>query len=278
VSRLSQDITLGEVALRVSSVDRTASWLERVLGLTRLEQSRWGTARGAALVELREVNGARPMSTRGRLGLYHYALRLPTRASLGRFLVHLETIGERAGSSDHLVSEALYLTDPDGLTVEVYADRPRDTWIRRGPDVVATIDPLDRESLIEAAGSEPWRGFPDEGDMGHLHFFIGDLAEAERFYVDALGFEPSSRLLPGALFVAAGGYHHHVGLNIWSAGSPVAGPEDAGLDHWTLVLPSRSDSTELVERLRAANVVVAEKAGALVVTDPWRLNARIVTR
>lgn len=278
MSRLSQDITLGPVALRVSDRARTGDWLERVLGLTRLEQARWGTADGAALVTLREVAGARPMLPRGRLGIYHYALRLPARADLGRFLLHLEAMGEPFGASDHRVSEALYLTDPDGITVEVYADRPRAEWTYQEGEVVATIDPLDRPALVAAAGGEAWAGFPARGDMGHLHFFVGDLAEAERFYVDAIGFEPTTRRLRGALFVAAGGYHHHLGLNVWAAGQPVAGPEDAGLDEWELVLPAPADAEALAIRAREAGVEVAREAGALVLTDPWRLRARVVTR
>ena len=278
MSRLSQDISLGAVALRVSEPARTGEWLERVLGLTRLEQTRWGTREGMTLVKLREVPGARPMPAGGRLGIYHYALRLPTRADLGRFLLHLEAIGEPFGASDHLVSEALYLTDPDGITVEVYADRARSEWTYQGRDIVATIDPLDRPALVATAGSETWAGFPAGGDMGHLHFFVGDLAAAERFYVDALGFEPASRLLRGALFVAAGGYHHHLGLNIWAAGQPVAGPEDAGLDDWELVLPAPPEAEALAARARAAGVEVEREDGALLLTDPWRLRARVVTR
>ena len=278
MSRLSQDISLGAVALRVSKTARTGEWLERVLGLTRLEQTRWGSREGATLVKLREVPGARPMPSGGRLGIYHYALRLPTRADLARFLLHLEAIQEPFGASDHLVSEALYLTDPDGITVEVYADRPRSEWTYQGRDIVAAIDPLDRPALVASAGSERWAGFPAGGDMGHLHFFVGDLAAAERFYVDALGFEPASRLLRGALFVAAGGYHHHLGLNIWAAGQPVAGPEDAGLDDWELVLPAPPEAEALATRARAAGVEVEREEGALLLTDPWRLRARVVTR
>lgn len=276
--RLSQDITLGPVALRVSDLSRTGDWLERVLGLTNLGRSRWGSPAGAPLVTLREVPGARPMPRNNRLGLYHYALLLPTRADLGRFLVHLEAIREPMGASDHLVSEAIYLTDPDGLTVEVYADRPRETWVKRGTDIVATLDPLDREALIAAAGGTRWSGFPAGGVMGHMHFFIGDLAEAERFYVHGLGFEPSSRSLRGALFVAMNGYHHHVGLNVWAAGSPVSGPEDAGLDEWSLELGDRDDREALIARARAAGIAIEEQDGALFATDPWRIRVRITTR
>ena len=218
------------------------------------------------------------MPRNGRLGLYHYALRLPTRADLGRFLLHLEAMGERMGASDHLVSEAIYLADPDGLTVEVYADRPREKWVRRGADIVATIDPLDRAALVAAAGEGTWSGFPAGGDMGHMHFFVGDLAEAERFYVGTLGFEPTSRGLPRALFVAANGYHHHVGLNTWAAGSPIAGPEDAGLDEWSLALHGREEMEALVARARENGVALEERDGAMLADDPWRIRVRVTAR
>ncbi len=277
MSRLSKDIALGPVILRVAERARTATWLERVLGLTSLGQDRWGDPEGAPLVVLREVPGARRVPPAGRLGLYHYALRLPSRADLGRLLLHLESLGEPWAASDHLFSEALYLTDPDGITVEVYADRPRDQWVWRGRDLVGAIDPLDTAGVVAAAAGGTWRGLPAGGDMGHLHFYVGDLREAERFYVEALGFDVSTRMFPGALFIAAGGYHHHLGLNVWAAHQPVAGPEDAGLDEWTLDIPSSRDAEELVERAGRAGVIVEREGGALIAVDRWNLRVRIVT-
>ena len=278
MSELSKDIALGPVGLRVADVARSGAWLERVLGLTSSEQSSWGGPDATPLVRLREVPDARRVPRGGRPGLYHYALLLPGAAQLGRFLLHLEAIGERWSASDHLVSEAIYLVDPDGITVEVYADRPRETWAWRGRELAMAVDPLDRARLVAAAGQERWHGLPAGTRMGHLHFFVGDLVEAERFYVRGLGFEPSTRLLPGALFVAAGGYHHHLGLNVWAAGRPVAGPADAGLDEWSLVLPERAELASLVERARAARMEVQGEADALVATDPWALRVRVTVR
>ena len=234
IAQLSDDISLGVARLRVSDASTTGAWLERVLGLVVLaptgDHPRYGPPGGPALIELRGQRGLRPVPRRGLLGLYHYAILLPSRPDLGRFLAHLERVAEPHGASDHSFSEALYLNDPDGITVEVYADRPRETWIHRGGDIVGTLDPLDREGLLLAAGKTPWRGAPQGTRMGHLHFYIGDLAVAERFYVGGLGFAVASRLFPGALFVAAGGYHHHVGLNVWAADQPLASAADAGLD------------------------------------------------
>jgi catechol 2,3-dioxygenase len=217
--RLPDTLALGPVRLRVSSRERTSRWLEQVLGLRAPTDAGWCAADGRLLVTLDDVPGARPMPREGRLGLYHYAILLPSRADLGRFLLHLEQLGHRWAASDHLVSEAIYLTDPDGLTVEVYADRPRSTWVRDGENLVATLDPLDRDAVVAEAGQGTWQGAPAGTVMGHVHFFIGDLAVAERHYVGVIGFDVMSRVLRGAMFVSAGGYHHHLAVNIWAAGS-----------------------------------------------------------
>ncbi len=272
-------LSLGPVLLRVDSLDRAQGWLERVLGLHALPpgatgQTRFGTAAGGSLVELRAQPGLRRVPPRGLLGLYHYAILLPSAGDLGRFLLHLRDLGEPFGSSDHLFSEALYLTDPDGITVEVYADRPRAGWLYRGSDIVGTLDPLDAEVLIRAAGTTRWNGVPAGTRMGHLHFNTGDLSAAEHFYVHGLGFEVSTRLFPGALFVSAGRYHHHVGLNVWAAGNPPAGRLDAGLDEWTFHLPGTADLDRLAARLGAAGIEYRRDGAAVVATDPWNLTVR----
>jgi catechol 2,3-dioxygenase len=276
---LPEDVSLGAVRLRVADRARAGAWLERVLGLTALapqgERSRHGTPSGRALVELRGQPGLRHVPRRGLLGLYHYALLLPTRADLGRFLVHLGDIGEPFGASDHLFSEAIYLTDPDGITVEVYADRPRASWIYEGADIVGALDPLDAEGLTRAAGGTRWQGIPEGARMGHVHFYVGDLAAAERFYVGGLGFTPSTRAFPGALFVAAGGYHHHVGLNVWAAHQPVASEQDSGLDAWSLVIPAAAERTAAAERMTALGATLAEDGAALTTSDAWGIRVRI---
>jgi len=273
--RLPDTLALGPVRLRVSSRERTSRWLEQVLGLRAPTDAGWCAADGRLLVTLDEVPGARPMPREGRLGLYHYAVLLPSRAELGRFLLHLEQLGHRWAASDHLVSEAIYLTDPDGLTVEVYADRPRSTWVREGENLVATLDPLDRDAVVAEAGNTSWQGAPAGTVMGHVHVFIGDLAIAERHYVGVIGFDVMSRVLRGAMFVSAGGYHHHLALNIWAAGSPVAGPGDAGLSEWSLRLGSPGDVEALRQRLDIAQVPFRSEGTDLLVPDPWGILARV---
>ena len=273
--RLPATLTLGPVRLRVSDRARTARWLEEVLGLRAPTDAGWCAADGTLLVQLDEVPGAQPVPPRGRVGLYHYAILLPSRADLGRFVLHLEALGHEWGASDHLVSEAMYLRDPDGITVEVYADRPREKWVREGENLVATVDPLDRDGVVAAAGTTRWEGSPAGTVMGHQHFYVGDLALAERHYVGVLGFDVMSRGIPGALFISAGGYHHHVGLNTWAAHMPVAGPGDAGLTEWIVRLGSTEELDALRSRLDSAQVPFRIEGGALLVTDPWGITAHV---
>lgn len=229
-----------------------------------------------ALIELHERSGARPVPPRGRLGLYHFAILLPDRASLGRFIAHLGAIGVRAGSADHLVSEAIYLTDPNGLGIEVYADRPRNTWRIDGRQLAMATDRLDTQSLLQAAGSIPWSGMPSGTTIGHVHLSVGDLDEAENFYHAGLGFDRMAWSYPGALFLSAGGYHHHIGTNTWAVGAPTAGDPDARLLEWTLVLPDRSDAADIAQRLAAAGHAVLEDRSEWVAVDPWGTRVRIV--
>ena len=265
--------------LRVADRRRAGEWLESVLAMSALGESGgravWGGPDRVPLVELREHTGARPVPEGGRPGIYHYALLLPGRAELGGFIDHLDREGVPFGSSDHLVSEALYLVDPDGITVEVYADRPRETWTRRNGELAMALDPLDRASLRRAAAAAPWRGLPAGTRMGHVHLHVGDLAAAERFYVDGLGFAVMSRALRGALFVSAAGYHHHVGLNVWAASRPPAGPGDAGLDEWTMAIPEAAARDALERRLASAGVKFEQANGSLVATDPWGITVRV---
>jgi catechol 2,3-dioxygenase len=278
-SLLPDDIRLGPVRLRVADARRSGEWLARVLGLRALGdaggRSVWGAPEGTPLVELREHPAARPVPDGGRPGIYHFALLLPGRAELGGFVSHLDRLGIAHAASDHLVSEAIYLTDPDGITIEVYADRPRATWGRRGVELVMATLPIDHAGLLEAGVTAPWRGLPAGTRMGHLHLYVGDLAAAEHFYVDGLGFAVTTRAYPGALFVAAAGYHHHVGLNVWAALRPPAGPDDAGLDAWTLVVPETGAREALARRLAATGFEVGRADGALGATDPWGITVRV---
>jgi catechol 2,3-dioxygenase len=272
---LPATIRLGPVRLQIADLDRSLAFYRGVLGLRVLAHEAGQATLGATaddrpLVELVERPEARPVPRGGRLGLYHYALLVPDRAALGRFLRHVTGLGLRPGASDHLVSEALYLHDPDGFGIEVYADRPRDEWRRRDGELAMATEPLDLDDLVRAAGEAPWHGMPGGTTMGHVHLHVGDLERAAAFYQGGLGFEPTVRGYPGALFLSAGGYHHHVGLNTWAASAPAAGEGDARLLEWRLELPDRASLDALAARLRARGFEPDARAPAGYVTrDPW---------
>lgn len=285
--RLPDGLTLGPVRLQVADLDRSLSYYQQTLGLRILRQDGAGAAlapHGAdhALVELVERSGVRPAPRRGRLGLFHFAILLPERAALGRFLAHLEEIGAYAGMSDHFVSEAIYLTDPDGLGIEVYADRPRSAWTHHDRQLTMTTIPLDEESLLRAAKESPgglgWTGIPAGTVIGHVHLHVADLERAARFYHVGLGLDKVVWNYPGALFMSAGGYHHHLGTNTWAVGAPLAGPDDARLVEWELVVPSAGDGEAAAASLTSAGAEPSKEGESWRVDDPWGTRLRVVAR
>src|SRR6185437_15950925 len=242
--RLPATTRLGPVHLQVADLSRSLAFYERVLGLEPLERNSDGASLApqgthAPLIVLHEHRGAQAVPRRGALGLYHFAILLPDRPALGRFLRHLGDLGARAGAADHLVSESLYLQDPDNLGIEVYADRPRDTWRRVDRELMMATDPIDVAGLLAAAGDTAWTGMPLGTEMGHVHLHVGDIDRAAAFYADGLGFDRTAWNYPGALFMSAGGYHHHLGANTWAgAGARAPDEGDARLAEWTLEVPN----------------------------------------
>ena len=273
--RLPAGTRVGRVRLQVADLARSLDYYETVLGLRVLSRD-GGEARlgphddDTALVELHEHPGAQPVPRRGRLGLFHYAVLLPDRAALGRFVAHLTRLGVRAGMSDHLVSEAVYLYDPDGLGIEVYADRPRETWRHRDRELLMDTLPLDVHAVMAAAEGVPWTGMPAGTTMGHVHLHVGDLDEARRFYHEGLGLDLMVWSYGGALFFAAGGYHHHLGTNTWAAGAEPAGADDARLLEWELILPGKPDVHGAVGSLLHHRYQTELAGGSTgLVVDPW---------
>ena len=280
-SRLPNVTRVGAVVLQIADLERSLAFYQEVIGF-RLISKEAGVARlgatgsEAVLLELHEKPGVRSAAPNGRLGIYHFAILLPTRGDLGRFLRHAYSSGVRIGQADHLYSEASYLTDPDGIDVEVYRDRPRDEWnLAADGEIIGATEPLDLEGLAAAAGSEPWGGLPAGTTIGHMHFFVGDLGKAEEFYHLALGLDKVTWHFPGALFLSAGGYHHHVGTNTWAAGSKPSGPDDARLLHWELLLPTEEEAVAVAARMREAGYPVNEEGGAYLANDPWGITVKL---
>jgi catechol 2,3-dioxygenase len=247
---------------------------EGALGLRRLSPTSLGApGDDVPIVVLHERQGAKPVPKRGRLGLYHFAVLLPDRAALGRLLAHLDARGEHVGMADHLVSEAIYLSDPDGLGIEVYVDRPRSAWRMQGSTLAMASDPLDVDGLLRLTNGQPWTGVPPGTRIGHVHLFVDDLEQASAAFHRALGFDrvvlPP---IPGALFLSAGGYHHHLGTNTWAARAPLAGDGDARLLEWTVVVPDQAAADAARASARAAGYAVTED-GAVV--DPWGIRVRV---
>lgn len=280
--RLPEASRVGRVRLQVSDVDQSLHFYEGLLGFRVIARSarhailapREGNAE---LVELHAPSGVERAPAAGRLGLYHFAILLPDRASLGRILARLGERGVSPGMADHAVSEALYLNDPDGLGIEIYADRPRAEWQRNGREIVMVTEPLDVESLLLAGGGTQWHGMPDGTTIGHVHLHVGDLERASAFYHTALGLDRMVWSYRGALFLAAGGYHHHLGLNIW-AGPRASAPREneARLLDWELLLPTNESLPAVAGSLAKAGFELgAASEDSLETRDPWGTGLRL---
>lgn len=242
--RLPPDTRLGAVHLRVRDLHRQLAFYEDVLGFHLLAEdaatAALGTTEGRPLVVL-HVEPTAPRRPEGTTGLLHLALRLPTRADLGALVRRVQNLGRSfEGFGDHNVSEAAYLSDPEGNGVEIYADRSRDVWRGVDGEVFMTTEPLDVPGLLVAA-SGPASLLPEGTTVGHIHLRVSSLADAEAFYVHRLGLDVVTRSYAGALFAAAGDYHHHVGLNVWGgSGAPRPPDGSLGLVYFELVVPSES--------------------------------------
>jgi len=268
--------SVGIVALTVADLDRSVAYYTDAIGLTVLERVGPEAILGVAvtpLLALREHRDALPWLTDRMTGLYHFAILAPTRQDLGRWLEHyLSTSNPPPGQGDHYVSEAFYLRDPDGHGIEVYADRPREGWHWSNGLVHMGTDPVDVRGLLTEARKvhAAWTGLPPGTTMGHVHLQVGDIAPADAFYHRVLGFDVTAHM-PSALFVSAGGYHHHLGLNTWhSRGAGPAPADTASLRFFTLALPTDEALAAVRDRLVAANIGFGERDGMVVVADPWQ--------
>ena len=269
---LPADTRLGAIRLRVGDVERLRDFYETTIGLRTLGVADGLTslgANGTVLVELVSDPDA-PSRPARSTGLFHLALLVPTRADLARTLRRVAGSGwPLSGASDHLVSEALYLSDPEGNGIELYRDRSRDQWPVGGDTVEMATLPLDLDDLLAEPGGEVADDAMPAGTiLGHVHLQVADLGDAEAFWVDALGLDVTVRGYPGALFTSAGGYHHHVGLNTWAGvGAPSPPPDARGLVRFEVVLPDEADVAEAAQRLSRMGAT-ERVVGGVLAADP----------
>jgi catechol 2,3-dioxygenase len=272
---IDAQLTMGAVRLNVGDLDAMARFYEKVCGLERIEETPNRVRLGAGdrvSVELVSKPDAprRPPRTSG---LFHLAILVPDRFELARSIRRvLEGGWTFTGASDHLVSEAMYLDDPEGNGIEIYRDRPRDEWRRTadGEIAMATL-PLDVESIVEElkANPDPTPCVHPDTHIGHVHLQVSDIPATEAFYSKLLGFDVMVRSYPGALFVSAGGYHHHLGLNTWAGvGVPPPPAGARGLDRFEVILQNDSELERLESRVEAGEADGRREAGGLLVADP----------
>ncbi|NMO96106.1 VOC family protein [Paenibacillus lemnae] len=273
---------LGEVSLRIRDLDTSVAFYTEVVGLKLLKQegnvaqlSADGTT---PLVILEAVEGLQVQPERSAAGLYHFAILVPDRSTLGLVVRNLSKHRIAVGQGDHLVSEALYISDPDNNGIEIYADRPRETWKwSDNGEVQMATDPVDVDGLLAASQNLEWRGLPAETVIGHVHFHVSDLVQARHFYCDILGFEITAHYGGAALFIAAGQYHHHIGLNTWAGlGVPNTPADAAGMNDFTVIMPDTAELFKVIERVQAFGLPLEKRDGTVYVTDPSGIRVRLV--
>jgi catechol 2,3-dioxygenase len=270
-------LRIGSVGLKARDLSRLTDFYSQAIGLAVLDRdaktARLG-AGGVTLLELEAAPSATPDDPR-TAGLYHTAFLQPTRADLGRWLVHIaRNRVQLSGASDHLVSEAIYLDDPEGNGIEVYRDRLPEEWRWNGDRIQMATDRLDLDNLAADAGNTSYAGAPEGLRIGHIHLRVGDLPLTQTFYCDTVGLNPTAGR-GGALFMSSGRYHHHVGSNIWhSAGAGQRDEARAGLSWFAIEAANAAERDAALARLKAANVPLASSAQGPEARDPFGTRVR----
>ena len=275
MNTIDPQLKLGAVSLSVADLDRSLDYYQSQIGLQILAQELDVVSLGVGattLLHLHYQPGAQIV--RRRTGLYHFALLLPTRFALAQTLHHLiEMQTPMVGAADHLVSEALYLTDPDGHGIEIYRDRPRAQWYNERGILKMDTLPLDAEGILSErnGNASPWDGLPADTVMGHVHLHVADLDLANHFYVDVLGFNqpPLSMQIPSARFINAGGYHHTLGMNIWAGvGAPPPTSAQARLLSFEMIFSNQENLEDARRQLDEAHIPQEEHLDGWLVRDP----------
>lgn len=268
------------VELKVTNLENSLTFYQEVVGFKVLEKTATKallTADGhTALLSIEQPADIIPTQQK-TTGLYHFALLLPTREDLGAVLRHFAETNIRIGAGDHLVSEALYLNDPDGNGIEIYSDRPDTEWTWKDGYVGMDTLQIDAQSILEAGANTQWNGLPEGTVMGHIHLSVKELVETEKFY-NALGLQVVTPY-PGALFMASGKYHHHIGLNTWNGVGASAPAENVvGLKAFTLVFPSTEELNTTIDQLKAIEVEVIQEDGIFTTKDPSQNKIKMIVK
>lgn len=276
VRQLKETIKIGKVVLKVKNLYSMIDFYQNQLGLDVLESSKKAAVLGLGqdnreLIEFREIKN--PNSPSVQPGLFHLALLLPKRSDLGNTLYTLAAKKQvpLQGASDHGYSEALYLADPEGNGIEIYWDKPKSEWnIQEDGTIVGVTKQMDAQGVLDARDKSVSTNLPNGTIMGHVHLMVRDIKEAKSFYVDTLGFDLKYQFGSQALFVAAGEYHHHIGLNSWNTkGKPVAKAKDLGLDYFVVLVEDVSELNKVKHNLVERNFDLEEETNdSITVVDP----------
>ena len=263
---------VGRVRLKLRDLEAGAAFYENILGLRRISAEVGRVVLGTSKTALLELIAAPAAAARDPrdAGLFHTAFLLPSRASLGAWLAFAMAKGVAVqGASDHVVSEAIYLADPEGNGIEVYADTPPSAWHDASGKLLMTTQALDADGVLAAGQAGSWQGFPDDGLIGHIHLQVGDTAAAEKFYGDVVGFDLTKRY-PKASFFGADGYHHQLACNTWNSQGAGERPRNAtGLDGFEILLRQSEDHDTILERAARAGVGIEQNGESVSLRDPW---------
>lgn len=267
------NVFVGHVCIKVEDLERSLQYYQDIMGFDVLEKTdrkaRLTADGNTSILSIEQPENVIPKQGK-TTGLYHFALLLPTKKDLANFVVHLVEKGIRIGSSDHLVSEALYIYDPDGNEIEVYIDRDPAEWVWTGEEVAMAVDPLDFDTLLKHhTPDNKWKNLPADTVMGHIHLHVAELEKTEEFYVKGLGFDIVNRYGGQALFMSTGRYHHHIGVNTWNGlGAPKPFENSVGMHSYTLILPDDKALNQTIENLKDIGATVIEEDGKVITYDP----------
>ncbi|MCJ8008152.1 VOC family protein [Lederbergia wuyishanensis] len=263
---------VGHVTIKVEDLERSLQFYQEVIGFKVLEQTnssaKLTTDGKTSILSLEKPDNVIPKQAR-TTGLYHFAILLPHRSDLANIVLHFIENSVRIGSSDHLVSEALYLSDPDGNGIEIYIDRDPSDWEWSNGEVAMAVDPLNFPDLLSSGKQGSWNGLPADTVMGHIHLHVSELVKTEEFYTKGLGFEVVNRFGDQALFISSNKYHHHIGLNTWNGiGAPQPPKNGVGIESFTLIYSDEETRNKVAANLKQMGAILKEENDVFITYDP----------